>query len=262
MDEELHLVRKAVVSLAVYLKSHDPNLDYNINLFIRKRDNVYGYLDENNLEPIAEMIENVNCVKFLESDVSVKEAYNLAQSDCSKSKFVMFLNGEWETRFMDPLTNKIQVGHESEGFLTKANVFNFAVELLDKDPQLLEVWLGETPLNLVQKSEWKNLTAVDGSSILYRKLYSENDKSAAPFRWHANLRRTELSKELLEMDNIMNVGLANDSAAATFIKSRGQYSAHLCLTNNEPIDCYLKIDSIDDRLTTGLMWRQRIVLVQ
>lgn len=211
-------------------------------------------------------------VRFVDDDTPLATTIDLLFDLCS-APFIVSLAEGWETRvgWMNPFRQ------DSEGVVekaVKAPVIEAAIKILEQNPTLLEVWIGDVPNTATYSSNrtsWLQAPWSDGQdngTAWYRIQSAWNSSALGVWRFGGSIKHRE---RLARVGNLMGSGvdatqefneLTLQAEYAKRAASMGFSSAHFCLgraPREDQDQCDSNPDVIGHGATAGMMWRARQV---
>jgi hypothetical protein len=268
-------LRKSILLVDSHLKRNEPGVTYQIHLYIRKHQTPFGELTSSS-EALYPLFPVISQLHFEEPLASVADILDKATSDCKSSRHVLFLEDKWETIYFNSESNVLA----KEKLLHTAPIFRQAMDLIKQEPDLLELWIGDTPnhVTYTNRTSWTALPKVSDPNWVkyYRKQYAYKSSGLGVTRLGGSLKSTA---RLARMPTWRS--LDNKSKAFTYIPKQslsisvqekyaahahklGFASAHFCLRKGKVAEsgdnCNVDFDEFRSDDTTGIMWRQRIVM--
>lgn len=187
-------LRKSIFLINAYLKNHEPNLKFQIHVYIRKKRSIFPAFNSSS-EALHSLFPIISQLHFEKPLTSPEIIFDKATKNCDGSRFIIFLEDNWETVYFSSTFH--------DDFLYSAPVFQQAIDLMEAEKDVLEVWLGDTPRSphYSERSGWKTVPGYQiGSDSTYvkyyRKQYANNQSALGITRPGGSLKMLSRIKSL------------------------------------------------------------------
>jgi hypothetical protein len=156
------------------------------------------------------------------------------------------------------------------------NVISTSIAILEREENLLEVWLSDDDSREKNVSSWALLPQKsERGPVWFRQVYSSKDTSYGISKLTGSLKHRKRLQKLGHLDDIPKMmGFLQDNGDgvrgleylySAKASSMGYSSAQLCLSKKGPwdpttdIECAMDIEKLKDPSTTGIMWKQQLL---
>lgn len=130
-------LRKTVLLAHHHLTTNEPWLKFRTHVYVRNnRFSPEKY--DNSSSELSVLFPKITRLRIFEESTRAYEIFDLALNNCDGSKYVIFLEEKWEAVYFTNVTLP-------KGYLYAAPLFTQAIDLMESENDLLEVWLGDTP---------------------------------------------------------------------------------------------------------------------
>lgn len=278
-------LRKSILLVHSHLQRNEPDVKFQIHMYIKNHSNPFGTLDASS-EALIPLFPVITQLHFEDHTTTAPEIFDKATAHCHGFKYVLFLEDRWETVYFHADSPNLKT------FTYSTPVFRQAMNLMEKEEKILEVWIGDTPKHshYTNRSSWLSLKGTKRNwANKYRFQYSNKHSSLGITRPGGSLKHlarlstlpswswitafTELPTNRIQALSISNqtqsLPLSNQNNSLS-LSSQEKFadvaaklkfcSAHFCMTNDGGPDCAVDLEHGIGSPTTGIMWRNRIVM--
>ena len=199
------------------------------------------------------------------------EVRDILLNEMCSADYILSLEDNWEKRIGF-------IEGEAVTRVSNLKLLSLAIELLEKEKNVLEVWLGDVP-NVKEyngtRSVWKSVSHLNVSEdnvgadgLKYRIQDKSSTYPLGVTRFGGTLKhkkRLSLVEPYVSIMNSLSEGasvLDREMAYASAVARLGLKSAHFCLGDSmdkkSSVQCDLDPEKIGDGATTGMFWKIRL----
>ncbi|KAH6588984.1 hypothetical protein BASA50_010340 [Batrachochytrium salamandrivorans] len=269
-------LRKTIHTFIHFLNTVDVKVTYKVVFVTQFRGSV-GDATQQEHTQFKDFYDLVDESKYLDGSATLAEMMDAATDLCgTHAEFILYLEDVWETRF------RVPGKRDSAAHIVDQPVIHEAMELMRDDSSILEVWLGDTPRHpsyTQSRTSWtltpaalRAMDAVDVPSDAvslrrwYRKQTGTPQYQYGVTRLGGTLRHRKRQESVGKWASFdqrsAHTALSLQTLFGEAAMAKGFASAHICYDKDpeKNPECNLNPDGLNDGSTTGIMWRQRLLL--